>query len=497
MPAVELRSAGEQWVQLLATAGLDPCETDRGLCAQWNIDPVCGFIKRRSKLPEAIQSTYQPLIDALPLSTAEFTGIVRTFDVASHGLVTKNASVEIQAKQLQQLCYDISMEECGAFFNILTHLSQRFVFGNGELTDPDARPVLPVALAAPWKATADRLGTQPTLAYEAYILRNTIIHNNVDRTATQANLDDVTVEYTVSHTAVESGFARVHSLAELRGGCLPLLALLAPKWISETPDNGSKERILLAVLDFACERVCGVADAIRKMFVACSPASVYFHQVRPYMHGSAALPNGLIAEGLGETWTYSGGSGAQSPLVHLLDVLFADPNFPLPSHALDYLEKNRLMMSDAARNFLLIPDLKGLRAAVHALQSEKCTQKFNAILEHMATHRKSHANMVHLFVQKHLPEGERVVAAGVRSKVAAADILYSIRERTLQSGMTLNDEPKAYTVTPLVEINPKPTSTTKLLHASSKPVDLAKVIPAGIALALLLVVVHRYSTRTA
>ncbi|MDP3491632.1 MAG: indoleamine 2,3-dioxygenase [Hyphomonadaceae bacterium] len=199
---------------------------------------------------------------------------------------------------------------------------QAYVWG-----EADAPTVLPAQLAVPMWQLARRLGQQPLLPYSAYVLDN---WDRLDRSA-PIGLDNIWMIQNFLGGQDEAWFVLVHVAIEARAG--GMLAEI-PGLIAAA--DGRDERAVeagLAVVNAGWDDVNAIFD---RMPERCDPY-VYFHRVRPYIHGwkdNPALSAGLIYEGVAETGgrpqAFRGQTGSQSTIVPSMDALLgvghaADP----------------------------------------------------------------------------------------------------------------------------------------------------------------------------
>lgn len=177
---------------------------------------------------------------------------------------------------------------------------------------------LPAPLAVLIWALARRLGQKPLLTYSAYVLDN---WDRLDRSGPIA-LDNL---YMVQHFLGgqdEAWFVLVHVAIEARAGAMlaeiPALIEAAAHHDAEAAERG------LTMISAGWDDINGIFDGMPER---CDPY-IYFHRVRPYIHGwqdNPALGGGLIYEGVAEAGgapqLFRGQTGAQSSIVPAMDAL--------------------------------------------------------------------------------------------------------------------------------------------------------------------------------
>jgi indoleamine 2,3-dioxygenase len=270
-------------------------------------------------------------------------------------------------------------------------LVQAWVWG-----EPEPPTHLPANLARPIVALADRLGQAPLLPYSGYVLDNWA---RIDKTGPIA-LENIRMVQNFLGGSDENWFVMIHVAIEAEAGVLldNAVQLVA----AARDENADLGEALLTGIDAAWERIYAV---FARMPERCDPY-VYFHRVRPYIHGWAnnpALGEGLVYEGVdkfaGKPQAYRGQTGSQSSIVPSMDALFgvhhsADPlkTFLDELHQYRPVPHRRFIEDLAAqstlREFVTRAEAPGLRDA------------FNACLEQVARFRTRHLEYAASYINK-------------------------------------------------------------------------------------------------
>jgi indoleamine 2,3-dioxygenase len=277
---------------------------------------------------------------------------------------------------------------------VMVHYSflvQAYVWG-----EPEPPAFLPANLARPIVALADRLGQAPLLPYSGYVLDNWA---RIDKAGPIA-LDNILMHQNFLGGSDENWFVMVHVAIEAEAGVLldNACRLVA---VARESDTAEAERLLVE-MDAAWERIYG---HFGRMPERCDPY-VYFHRVRPYIHGWAnnpALDGGLIYEGVdkfaGKPQALRGQTGSQSSIVPAMDALFAVGHSADPLKTfLDELHQYRPVPH---RRF--IEDLAAqstLRTVVAESGSDSLKAAFNACLEQSARFRTRHLEYAASYINK-------------------------------------------------------------------------------------------------
>ena len=270
-------------------------------------------------------------------------------------------------------------------------LVQAYVWG-----EPAPPVKLPANLARPIAVLADRLGQAPLLPYSAYVLDNWA---RIDK-AGSISLDNIRMVQNFLGGADENWFVMIHVAIEAEAGVLVdnAVELVA----AAAREDASGCEALLAGMDLAWERIYAV---FKRMPERCDPY-VYFHRVRPYIHGWAnnpALGDGLVYDGVekfaGRPQAFRGQTGSQSSIVPAMDALFGVRHSADPLKAfLDELHQYRPV---AHRRF--IDDLAArstLRDFVTRSNSPALRDAFNACLEQVARFRTRHLEYAASYINK-------------------------------------------------------------------------------------------------
>lgn len=271
-------------------------------------------------------------------------------------------------------------------------LVQAYVWG-----EPLPPKHLPANLSRPMCALADRLGQAPLLPYSAYVLDNWY---RLDKAAPIA-LENIAMHQNFYGGADENWFVLVHVAIEAEAGVL-LDNAARLVTVAQQGDEAEATR-LLREMDAAWERIY---THFARMPERCDPY-IYFHRVRPYIHGWANNPalvdGGLVYEGMdryeGKPQAFRGQTGSQSSIVPAMDALFQvghsdDPlrQFLDELHSYRPVEHRRFIEDLAAQSTL--------RAFVTASDNAELKAAFNACLEQSTRFRTRHLEYAASYINK-------------------------------------------------------------------------------------------------
>jgi indoleamine 2,3-dioxygenase len=326
---------------------------ERGFLSHYEIDDV--FLPTRF---DAVIGTAERLTDLLS------TGRVR------HWLT------RVPEPDIAKWALDAPEEQVRTMMVHYSFLVQAWVWG-----EPEPPQHLPAGLARPIVAIADRLGQAPLLPYSGYVLDNWA---RIDKAGPVA-LDNVRMVQNFLGGSDENWFVMIHVAIEAEAGVLLDNAVQLVD--AARGENADLCEALLSGMDAAWERIYAV---FARMPERCDPY-VYFHRVRPYIHGWAnnpALGEGLVYEGVdkfgGKPQACRGQTGSQSSIVPSMDALFG------VHHSADPLKSflDELAAQSTLRYFVTRANSPGLRDA------------FNACLEQVARFRTRHLEYAASYINK-------------------------------------------------------------------------------------------------
>lgn len=190
--------------------------------------------------------------------------------------------------------------------------------GHAYVWEEPHRPAdrIPASLAVPWHRVMKQLGRPPVLSYASYALDN---WRRLDPAGPIA-LGNIALLQNFFGGLDEEWFVLIHVDIEAKAG--PALAGIAQAINAALEDKADEVARGLQVVAAAEERMY---NTLLRMPEGCDPY-VYFHRVRPYIHGwkdNPALPQGIVYEGVEEfhdkPQQFRGETGAQSSIIPSFD----------------------------------------------------------------------------------------------------------------------------------------------------------------------------------
>jgi indoleamine 2,3-dioxygenase len=264
---------------------------------------------------------------------------------------------------------------------LLSYLGHAYVWGGDQ-----PATILPANLAVPWYEIAESLGRPPVLSYSSYALQNFF---RFDATR-EIELGNIGLIQNFLGGIDEEWFILVH--VEIERKAAPAIAALdACLDAIEAHDAEQLQHLLSQV----ASSQNAILATLRRMPEHCDPF-IYYHRVRPYIHGwknHPDIPDGVIYEGVsaygGRPQQFRGETGAQSAIVPALDAMLG------VRHKEDllssYLREMRTYMPPAHRAFLEALEARTpVRPFVERAGRKVLTEAFNACVETLEAFRSLH-----------------------------------------------------------------------------------------------------------
>ncbi len=226
------------------------------------------------------------------------------------------------------------------------------------------------------------------------------------------SLANLTTLYTFTGSSDESWFYLISTSMESRGA--PTLSILL-KAIDAARRNAIAEFTLhlrgLAI------HLDDMAVALTRMHEQCDPY-VFFNKIRPFLAGwknmeAAGMPHGLKYYGCssspdGEQRRYSGGSNAQSALIHMLDIALGVEHHQTGESAQDSLRRPKNDFMEDMRNYMpanhrrFLEDLSKVvnirEFALRHANNVILIEAYDACLAMLKTFRDKHLNIVSRYI---------------------------------------------------------------------------------------------------
>ncbi|MGH9630710.1 MAG: hypothetical protein ACRD7E_20545 [Bryobacteraceae bacterium] len=264
---------------------------------------------------------------------------------------------------------------------LLSYLGHAYLWG-----EPRPAELLPRRLAVPWHAVASSLGRPPVLSYSSYALHNFVRFDP----AREVECGNIALIQNFLGGIDEEWFILIHVDIE-RKAASGVEVLHSCLDAAETADAERVESLLSTIRS----SIASMYAVLKRMPEWCDPY-IYYHRVRPYIHGwknHPDLPQGLVYDGVdaygGRPQQFRGETGAQSAIVPSLD------SFLGIVHKEDmlrtYLMEMRTYMPPAHRRFIESLEQRGsVREFVQRSSPAKLTDLYNACVGGLEKFRSLH-----------------------------------------------------------------------------------------------------------
>ena len=264
---------------------------------------------------------------------------------------------------------------------LLSYLGHAYVWGG-----PRPELILPARLAVPWYQIAESLGRPPVLSYSSYALHN-FFRFDASREIECGNLALI---QNFLGGIDEEWFILIH--VEIERKAAPAIAVLHD--CLDAAEAGEHEQLEI-LLSQVKSSLSSMYAALRRMPEHCEPF-IYYHRVRPYIHGwknHPDIPDGVIYEGVkayrGHPQQFRGETGAQSATVPALDAMLGVKHKEDELSA--YLREMRTYMPPAHRAFIESLERRTpVRPFVQRAGRQPLTSVFNACVEALEAFRSLH-----------------------------------------------------------------------------------------------------------
>ncbi|GAA6220997.1 indoleamine 2,3-dioxygenase 2-like, partial [Lates japonicus] len=337
----------------------------------YHVSEELGFI-----LPEPLKELppyYQPWMD-IALRVPE---LVHSHELRSH----INKMPLLSSKFLQK------HRELRLAHLALGVMTMGYVWQEGE---NDTVEILPCNLAVPYWEVSQRLGLPPIFTHADGVLANW------RKKDPEGPFDMENLELLFSLPGGDSvrGFFMVTLLVEL--AAVP--ALRGIPTVINGVRCGDTEAVARALEDIS-QSIQDMTDALKLMHVYVEP-SIFYGIMRIYLSGwkdNPSMPKGLVYEGVQtEAMEYSGGSAAQSSLLHCFDELLGIKH---GENSGAFLTRMRNYMPPAHKQFIQDISLQpSLKSFVQQQASERLNQAFHLCVTKLLSLRSYHISVVSRFI---------------------------------------------------------------------------------------------------
>ncbi len=346
----------------------------------YDISPELGFLATSSPTKAQLPRSFRQLEKtAVLLPKWLTTGKIRH-------MIAKLPEVEVARETIDKI-------QLRRLMQIYSYLTHAYVWG-----EPTPIKVLPRNIAVPFYTIARQLGRPPVLSYASYALDNWTRIDDREPIA----IGNIMLVQNFLGGLDEDWFILIH--VDIEAKAAPTLAAIPTILDGIARDDAIAVAKALQNIKQAWKNI---NETMKRMPEGCDPY-IYYHRVRPYIHGwknNPALPEGLIYEGVeaygGQPQQFCGETGAQSAIVPTMDALFkiAHANDPLR----EYLMEMRDYMPPKHRSFVAAVEKQSkLRGFVknRMQQHPELRDSYNDCLSLIEQFRTKHLEFAARYIQQ-------------------------------------------------------------------------------------------------
>ncbi|NXO01503.1 I23O2 dioxygenase, partial [Rhinopomastus cyanomelas] len=302
--------------------------------------------------------------------------------IASHRLRSRVQQMpQLNPRQLR------GREELHLAHLVLSFIAMGYVWQEGE---EGTVKILPRNLAVPFWEVSQSLGLPPILSHADFVLSNWR-KKDPNGPLEMRNLDTI-----ISLPGGESlrGFVLVTLLVE-KAAVPGIQAVVQAVWAIQQQDEEALHRALHEL----AEAIMAMSRALRRMRDHVDPA-VFYAVIRIFLSGwkdNPAMPDGLVYEGVSEEpMEFSGGSAAQSTVLHVFDEFLGIHHSP---ECATFLHRMRDYMPPPHRAFVgAISRAPSLKQHVVSSGDARLRQAFNQCVSALADFRSHHITIVTQYI---------------------------------------------------------------------------------------------------
>ncbi len=369
-----------------------------------------GFLhpKLPIQLPESLEE-YELLINNISNQDGNY------FRTLVDNLNFKTNTVEYY----ENIVKSLSHEEVKSIYRTFSFICQKYIWGIGNDNQVN---MLPKNIGVIWYTASKILGIETSCSYSSLILYNCILDPKFDwfdtiekESYSVDEIIDILKHLQPVHNFTgsedEANFYVVHMFIELLGG----------KFLHELNriDWGNPKTVTINQIEEFFETIIKMLSKLQTTLLTlrkiCTPFE-FFNKIRIYHAGFNSednFPNGMKIEGLEVILKGRGGSGGQSSLFQILDILFGVSHEN--SHVYDIILDFRNFMPEFNRKLILNYESSGNKIInlvnlwKDQPEHDKLKLSFNKCVEKLAEFRQLHISIVHMYVGKFIDKIQRQV----------------------------------------------------------------------------------------
>lgn len=266
--------------------------------------------------------------------------------------------------------------------------------------------VIPYRIGIIWHNSSLKLGLETVPTYSSLILYNWRWQNNT-----------ISPIFNLSLTPDEAHFYNIHQRIEFAG------VKLINKTV-ELINFGHDINFMYDYLNILNETFINITEILRDMKTSCN-SNTFFNIIRNYITGynnTDYYSNGISIENTNINFKYSGGSGAQSPIMALIEVLFKIDYGH--KHISDFMNNSLNSISEKHKQFInIVSKNNSIKEIVLKYNDINLKKLYNKVIDSFAKFRSRHIKIVGEYVHRFISNNSNTMAgtAGTSNLVSNVD----------------------------------------------------------------------------
>ena len=294
-----------------------------------------------------------------------------------------------------------TVEKLEYIYSVYTLICQKYLKCMGKEHQLD---ILPYHIGLIWYYSAKKLSIVPSTTYASVVLYNWKIKDTQNTSDILSNID---VLHSITNSVDELWFYKIHVAIEFVGATLVKswnknmndYLEMENEYVGDVSiwDNIDVQQLMNEILIFLNKS----SQLLKQMKEHCDP-EFFWSNIRIYLSGyddKIMYPNGLRIENTEIGIRWKGGSGAQSSLLQLIDIIMGISH---SKHENGFLEEMKSYMPKSHQHILQstqnIINKYPLKQWIMDKANYDMIQHFNTCLKELQKFRSQHIALVHTYV---------------------------------------------------------------------------------------------------
>lgn len=352
----------------------------------YDITMEYGFLSNELQIPQKF-NIFNKIINALTdntMSGEEFRDIVDKF----------NNNTEYTDEFFNTITDDLNYNELKSIYCIFGFICQKYERCCGI---DNLKKVIPYRFGIIWHNTSIKLGLKTVPTYSSLILYNWRWQNNT-----------IVPIYNLSLTSDETHFYNIHQRIEFEG--IKLINIVNQLINKKNIDI----QFMFDYLNIFNDTIKNITYVLIDMNKKCNN-EIFFNNIRNYISGydkPQFYNDGICIDKTDIKFNYTGGSGAQSPIMSLIEALFKI-NYK-DNHIKKFMSSSVDYMSEKHKNYINLVNHKteSLKNLVLKFNNTELIKLFNELIDNYCKFRTSHIKIVGNYIHRFISNSNNITIAG-------------------------------------------------------------------------------------